>query len=367
MLIQVSSSRMPRSGANRTLRAGSDVHYTGDRQASLPIIDATSRWTGETVTMLMFTTCIFCHRSLGSNEEIEQFPVGRRLAFDPAKGRLWVVCRRCERWNLSPLEVRWEAIEECERRFRATRLRVSTDNIGLARLGDGLELVRVGEPMRPEFAAWRWGDQFGRRRRRAITYTAAGVAAGGLVVVGGAAAGVSIGGQWWLFHTLFQRWRNERTVARLRDPNEDPIRVKFGHLARSRILPSSDGEGWSLKLVHVPGWGGKGGEDRTLILTGEDAVPVVGKLMARVNRAGGKQVTISTAVDRIEKAGHPEEYLRIAAREAERLRIRKEGKSKEARRRAGTLRYLPPDARLALESQPRRSRTSPTICSSRSR
>ena len=77
---------------------------------------------------------MFCHSSLGSNEAIEHFPVGRRLAFDAAKGRLWAVCRSCERWNLSPLEERWEAIEECERLFRDTKLRVSTENIGLAQL-----------------------------------------------------------------------------------------------------------------------------------------------------------------------------------------------------------------------------------------
>ena len=63
----------------------------------------------------MYSTCIFCQQSLGRNEAIERFPVGRRLAFDEAKGRLWVVCRKCERWNLTPLEERWEAIEECER------------------------------------------------------------------------------------------------------------------------------------------------------------------------------------------------------------------------------------------------------------
>ncbi|MDH3570746.1 MAG: hypothetical protein OER89_11260, partial [Gemmatimonadota bacterium] len=85
--------------------------------------------------------------------------MGRRLAFDPTKGRLWVVCRKCERWNLTPLEERWEAFEECERLFRATRIRASTDNIGIAKLKEGLELVRIGEPLRPEFAAWRYGDQ----------------------------------------------------------------------------------------------------------------------------------------------------------------------------------------------------------------
>src|SRR3954468_21754411 len=128
----------------------------------------------------MYRTCLFCNSDLGHNEAVEHFPVGRRLAFDPAKGRLWVVCRRCERWNLTPLEERWEAIEECERAFVGTKLRVSTDQIGLARLKEGLELIRIGEPQRPEMAAWRYGDQFGRRRRKHYA-----LVAGGLVVVGG--------------------------------------------------------------------------------------------------------------------------------------------------------------------------------------
>ena len=113
----------------------------------------------------MFTTCIHCATDLGRNEALEAFPVGSRLAYDPAKGRLWVVCKHCERWNLSPLDERWEAIEDAERRFRDSRLRVSTDNIGLARLREGLDLIRIGSAMRPEMAAWRYGDQFGRRRR----------------------------------------------------------------------------------------------------------------------------------------------------------------------------------------------------------
>ncbi len=97
---------------------------------------------------------MFCHRSLKTNEVVEAFPVGRRLAFNAAKGRLWVVCRYCERWNLTPLEERWEAVEACEEIFRGTRVRKSSENIGLARLPEGLELVRIGKPLRPEFAAW---------------------------------------------------------------------------------------------------------------------------------------------------------------------------------------------------------------------
>ena len=118
--------------------------------------------------------CMYCTKPLGVNEVVETFPVGRRLAFDAARGRLWVVCTRCERWNLTPLEERWEAVETCERIFRDTRVRVSTENIGIARHPEGLTLVRIGEPLRPEFAAWRYGDQFGRRRRKHILYGAAG-------------------------------------------------------------------------------------------------------------------------------------------------------------------------------------------------
>src|ERR1700712_3764436 len=125
----------------------------------------------------MYSTCLFCNADLGRNEAIEAFPVGRRLAFDAAKGRLWVVCRACERWNLTPLEERWEAIEACERAFRATRLRVSTEEIGLARLREGLGRVRIGAPQRPEMAAWRYGDQFGRRTRRNVLLGTASAAA----------------------------------------------------------------------------------------------------------------------------------------------------------------------------------------------
>src|SRR5437868_2313630 len=142
----------------------------------------------------MYATCLFCNKSLGTNETFESFPVGKRLAFDAAKGRLWVVCSHCERWNLSPLDERWEAIEQAERLYRDTRKRVATDNIGLAKLRDGTTIVRIGEPMRPEFAAWRYGDQFGRRRNRQLLIAGGGVAALGAVIVGSAITVGGIGG-----------------------------------------------------------------------------------------------------------------------------------------------------------------------------
>ena len=55
------------------------------------------------------------------------------------------MCTKCERWNYTPLEERWEAVEDCERLFRDTRIRVSTDDIGLARHPEGLTLVQISD------------------------------------------------------------------------------------------------------------------------------------------------------------------------------------------------------------------------------
>ena len=38
-------------------------------------------------------------------------PLGRRLALDGEKWRLWVVCPKCLHWPLTPLEEGWEAID----------------------------------------------------------------------------------------------------------------------------------------------------------------------------------------------------------------------------------------------------------------
>src|SRR5216117_3373466 len=162
----------------------------------------------------MYSTCLFCHSDLGTNEVIESFPVGRRLAFDAATGRLWMICRKCERWNLTPLEERWEVVEQCERLFTQTRRRVSSDNIGLSRLREGLELVRIGKPLRPEMAAWRYGDQFGRRRQRYMAIAGSVVVAGVGLLVAGKKMGIVTGGSYGLFQMVngVQRVIRDRIV-----------------------------------------------------------------------------------------------------------------------------------------------------------
>ena len=242
----------------------------------------------------MYTTCLFCNSDLGRNEVIEHFPVGRRLAFDAAKGRLWVVCKKCERWNLTPLEERWEAIEEAERLFSQTKLRVSTDNIGLAKLREGLVLVRIGSALRPEMAAWRYGDQFGRRRNKHLLLTGAGVAAVAGLVVLGPVTGVIAGGGWgsWqIVSNLYNAYQNGRVRARLRVPGSDEvISIRKKRLHKISIVRVDNS--WGLRVPR-----GKKDREEPTIFTGESALRAASKILPAVNERGAAQKDVATAVD----------------------------------------------------------------------
>jgi hypothetical protein len=125
----------------------------------------------------MFARCNFCHADLPTNQTLEHFRVGRRVAFDPGRGRLWVICQGCRRWNLAPIEERWEALEELERMTRDRgRLLSQTEQIALLRVED-LEVVRVGRAQLAEEAWWRYGKEMQRRRARSQLIAAAEVAA----------------------------------------------------------------------------------------------------------------------------------------------------------------------------------------------
>ena len=246
----------------------------------------------------MYSTCIFCHSDLAKNEAIEHFPVGRRLAFDAARGRLWVVCRKCERWNLTPLEERWEAIEECERLFSSTKLRVSTDNIGLAKLREGLELVRIGSPQRPEMAAWRYGDQFGRRRRRHLVYTGAAVVVVGGLAIAGPATGILAGGSWGLWNLVNSAnnlYQHKRVRARVViGESATPVAIRLKQLNRVSIVRADDS--WALGIPV---------DDSIAIVTGAEAMRAAAKLLPAINASGAKREEVDAAVNLIGSASEP--------------------------------------------------------------
>jgi len=298
----------------------------------------------------VYATCLFCNGDLGRNDVIEAFPVGRRLAFDAAKGRLWVVCRKCERWNLSPLEERWEAIEECERQFRSTKLRVSTDQIGLARLREGLELVRIGEPQRPEMAAWRYGDQFGRRRKRHYAMVAGGVAVAGVIVVAGPMLGLVSGAALnplWQVMNAGRGIYRARTFVTVPTPDGSSLRTRLSDLQRVR-LSSNDGE----IVLEVPTPSGhrtgpwyRYQSGRTMHeLTGDAAIRAAGALLPRINQRGGNQAEVQRAVTLLEADPSPDRVFTRAIGSLERTARWNSGKYG-----ASVLHKLPLHTRLALE------------------
>ncbi|HEY0997399.1 MAG TPA: hypothetical protein VGD77_15495 [Gemmatimonadaceae bacterium] len=296
----------------------------------------------------MYRTCLFCTADLGANEVIEPFPVGRRLAFDAAKGRLWVVCRRCERWNLTPMEERWEAIEACERAFQGTTLRVSTENIGLARVKEGLELVRIGSALRPEMAAWRYGDQFGRRQRRTWMIAAGGfVGAMALQVVGvkaGLLGGISYSTYFWSKEAL-EYWRR-RALIHLTLADGRLLQLREVEVDAARIEPEGDDD-WSLRLPMAPSRSLSAfkGKDEA-ILRGPDAIFVAGRILPRVNRSGAGRRGVQDSVTFLERAGNP---LLLFDRVARDVRKSRATAMPASLLQSGALRLLPRYHRLALE------------------
>jgi len=272
----------------------------------------------------MWSHCIVCSSDLGANEDLEEFQVGRRLAFDGLKGRLWVVCPKCERWNLVPIEQRWEAVEGLERAYRNTPARYSTDEIGLARLGGGLEIVRIGDPVPGEFAAWRWGSRFGRRKRRlkssvkrkklikleSSTALAAGIALAPLApvlaplaLVGGLLAAPII-----LLNRLDANWQGNRGSL--------PEHFRKGQLRAGGITLSDISPGWSIHVQRAERVNVSGGETfayKWAEFSGDEAVRLARRALPLLNRRTPKFVTISDAVKEISDGGGVERYLTHAA------------------------------------------------------
>ena len=113
------------------------------------------------------TRCLFCHRPFPENGRLVRMPRGRRIAFDPDRGRLWTVCDRCGRWTLAPIEDRGSALYELERLARDEgRPLGQTANVTLLQAGT-LTLVRVGRAGLVEQSWWRYGREL-RRRKAAI-------------------------------------------------------------------------------------------------------------------------------------------------------------------------------------------------------
>jgi hypothetical protein len=244
------------------------------------------------------------------------------LAFDPERGRLWIICTACRRWNLVPIEERWEAIDEAERLFHDARRRVATEHVALATLPDGISLVRIGRAHGPEFAAWRYGSRlFGRwfRNWRAAEpeLTAMGIgsatslAATGATVALGLGAfpitaallvGLPAGFVGW--SRLHQR-RNESALCWVWPEAGVPVPVTVMGGATAELRASSDvPDHWTLSLVDFNG---------RREYEGTSARRILAAVLAYQNRFGARQNVIESAVSQIEEIGDSAAFLEAMA------------------------------------------------------
>ena len=291
----------------------------------------------------MYSTCLFCTKDLGTNEVIETLPIGRRLAFDAAQGRLWVICRSCGRWNLVPFDTRLETIDACEQLFRDTRTRFSTDNIGLARVREGLELVRIGPALRPEFAAWRYGDRFASRRRRNIMVGGTAIAVGIGAMVGLQALLGSAAIYQGVFQGAFGGWEKRRIATRfVREEGGPPLTLSRKDVKESRLVPFGSPGSYG---VAVPGRFGVTGKwcdgarpTEHIVLSGADAVTALGKLLPVIAGTAGSRQHVADGVQLVESTPVLHEMIQSVRPSARRKKVV-----------TGKLADLRAEPRLALE------------------
>lgn len=256
----------------------------------------------------MYEECQVCRRSLGHNTSIAHMPVGRRLAYDAVRGRLWIVCTKCEEWSLTPLEERWEAIEECEQLFNTAAVHVASrapsSTIGMAQAGD-VELLRIGDAPRDDIANARYGPRLLRRRARrtrvaTIVGIAAGAEVGALVLVGAstgsmqataylAAAGLYVA--YWI-GSAADRFR----LTRCRRPDGSTVWLTAADLQTVQVPPQRTQREWNGTDLAL--WNGKVDERFY-----HDAVLTpLGAVLPALNASGGSRLTIASAVKLVDDA-----------------------------------------------------------------
>ena len=276
----------------------------------------------------MYTRCLTCAGPFQPNEALEHFPHGKRIAFDPARGRLWAICRTCRRWSLAPIEDRWEALEELEKIVTdKARLLSQTDNIALLRAGQ-LEIVRVGRANLTEEAWWRYGRELTGRKRKADRLGMAGAAAAGAIVLGGwATGGMTLLAAWFLMGHAPDSlkdaarwlrfggaaWRGAQECAQCGYTFRS---LNYSDRGSLGIFPGK--EPGDISLVHrCPNCGQY--RDAGLRLEGQEADRTLRRVLAYHHFAGATERRVVSATRLIEEAGSPRDLQRIVVKDGRRL------------------------------------------------
>ena len=280
----------------------------------------------------MFRSCAFCNAAFDGDGGPSGLGVGRRIAFDEWKGRLWVVCPRCSRWNLTPFDDRLERIEGVARAASQGRIAASTDQVSLIRW-ERYDFVRVGKPPRVELATWRYGERLrNRQRERMKVVVPLTVAAIGLGIAANVAAGGGFGMVVWNIHRvadwIYLRMVGGRKVSLV----EPPICARCGsvmqlrarHVQFARLVPDSHAE--LAVVVSCPHCHAEGAQ-----LTATEATQVLRQGLTYLNLKRGGRRRAEDAAREVDHVGGPDQLLRDIAR------------------RELTLQSLRPERGLALE------------------
>jgi hypothetical protein len=280
----------------------------------------------------MYRTCAFCNGTLDGDGGPSGLGVGRRLAFDEWKGRLWVICPRCSRWNLAPLEDRLEQVEALARAATDGRVAAATEQVALIRW-QSYDLVRVGKPRRLEFATWRYGERLKARRREQLKFVVpVTLAAVGLAVAVNVTAGGSLGVFVWNIPNIARGLYTGMVGRRRVTLSETPVCERCGavlelrakHVPYARVVGQTQAD--LALLLSCPACHAEGA-----MLVGRDAHAALrqGLTYMAIARAGRQRV--EDAARLVQGVGGPEQLIRDVAR------------------RELTLRSLAPERRLALE------------------
>ncbi|TVR57730.1 MAG: hypothetical protein EA421_00465 [Gemmatimonadales bacterium] len=276
--------------------------------------------------------CFSCGRAFPVQDALDLAIRGTSFAFDPEKGRLWIICRGCRSWMLVPIEDRWEVLEELERRTLAEgRVIGATDHVSLVLLDD-LEVVRIGSAPAQEAAFWRYGRRMVRRhvvrersRRRALAWESlahlftVGLPPSPAAQVGAASMGLL---RWWKLGG--SAWDRPPGCARC---GAEAPRVR---LTRSRSLRFRPGVDGSLE-VHLPCGRCGDPEGAGASLKSVEGQHVLRRVLAYHNFYGATRAGVDAALQCIEEAGSSQRYL------------------EEVGRSGPALGELPLKSRLALE------------------
>jgi hypothetical protein len=210
-------------------------------------------------------------------------------------------------------------------------------------------------------AAWRYGDQFGRRRRTHLLWTGAGVAAVGGVILLGPVAGLFAGSTWGLWNvasTFNSLYQQRRVRARVLLPDRpEPVNIRLKQLGKAAIV-ADEGE-WALRVAFESGlshaifgnemsWAARlnEGSEMTALIRGDAALRAASKILPAVNRSGAKRGEVDSAVRIIGDVAEPSKlFERYAARPIPLEKRRSSFKGPSGH----VLANLPTEVRLALE------------------